>query len=162
MASWHLGKARDNLSSFELSKMWSSLGSIVDQVTNAKVHRKLKRNNGEKVFSIAKCKQGRCMVKFSIPESSSTINLFPAPVSGVSISEFSISLSGTEYKIGPDKVQSRYMYRDGDWFHSVGDEESHVRISLMHLLGSTNNEAQSATLQFSARFDAIHTNMAGN
>jgi hypothetical protein len=162
VASWHLGKAGDNLSSFKFSKMWSSLGSIVDQVTNAKMHRKLKHNNGEKVFSIAKCKQGRCAVKFSIPESSSTINLFPAAVSGVSVSEFSISLSGMKYKIEPDEIQSRYMYRQGDWFHSVGDEESHVRISLMHLLGSTNNEAQSATLEFRAQVDAIHSRMTGD
>ena len=162
VASWYLGKAGDNLYSFELSKMWASLGSIVDQVTNAKSHRKLKRNNGEKGFSIAECEQGRCAVEFSIPESSSTINLFPAAVSGISVSEFSISLSGTQYKIEPDEIQSRYMYRQGDWFYSVGDEESHVRISLMHLLGSTNNETRSVTLKFRAQVDAIHSRMTGD
>jgi hypothetical protein len=159
VTSWYLGLLAESLVELDFSALWSNFGSIIDLATNSKIHRKLKRHNGEQGFSLGQCKEDLCSINFDVPASSSTINLFPATVPGTSVSEFSITVAGEQHNIAANAVQSRYMYRDGAWFNALGDKDSHVRLSVMPVLGSTEDRTLPATLRFRVRVNAVTSDL---
>ncbi|MFT5111108.1 MAG: hypothetical protein ACI8P9_000419 [Parasphingorhabdus sp.] len=161
VASWYFGLAFSHLARLDFSAASSSFGSAFDLVSNSKLHRKLKRLNGEQAFSISSSDPQCCSIEIEIPTTSSTINIFPPAVTGISVSDISITVSGTEHRVSTEDIQGRYMFRNGKWFHSAGDEESHVRFSVMHILAGENVQKAPATLRFRAEINLVPTPAEG-
>lgn len=153
VGGWHLGRGFSRLLQFDFADAATEFGDAFDLVSNSKRHRRLKRTNGELGFSVDLQSSSCCRVEFSLPTVSSTINLYPPAVPGIAITEIRVNVGDTSYQVEPDSVEARFMYRQKHWFHSTGDHESHLRISVMDALGNQPEGKLPATIEFRVQID---------